>query len=174
MSPAVTLIAAIGANNVIGSAGHIPWRLPSDFAFFKAMTLGKPVVMGRKTFESIGKPLPGRTNLVVSRKPGYQPDGVLVLSSLDAALLHAAAIAEADGVDAIMVAGGGEIYREAMPRAERLVITHVDLAPEGDARFPEIDPERWEVVETPPVPRGERDTAAFCVKIYQLRSAGRR
>ena len=165
----VALIAAIGENHVIGVAGRIPWRLPSDFAFFKRMTLGKPVIMGRKTFESIGRPLPGRTNLVVSRQPGYQPDGVIVLSSLDAALLHADAIATADHADEIIVAGGGEIYREAMPRADRLVITHVALAPEGDARFPDIDPDVWQVIDMPQIARTERDSADFCVKIYHRR-----
>lgn len=171
MSGPVTLIAAIGENNIIGAEGRIPWRLPSDFAFFKAMTLGKPVIMGRKTFESIGRPLPGRTNIVVSRQQGYQPDGVIVISSLAAALQHAEAIAVADKADAVMVAGGAQIYLEAMPAADRLVITHVALAPEGDARFPEIDPMVWEVSETPHVPRSERDSAAFCVKIYRRRPA---
>jgi dihydrofolate reductase len=169
MSHPITLIAAIGENHVIGDNGRIPWRLPSDFAFFKAMTLGKPLIMGRKTFESIGKPLRGRTNLVVSRKPGYQPDGVIVISSLDAALLHADTIATADTASEIIVAGGGEIYREAMPRADRLIITHVALAPEGDAHFPPIDPDLWQVVERPDVPRTERDSADFCVKIYHRR-----
>lgn len=169
MTLPITLIAAIGENHVIGDAGRIPWRLPSDFAFFKARTLGKPVIMGRKTFESIGKPLPRRTNIVVSRKPGYQPDGVIVISSLDAALLHAETIATADGASEIIVAGGGEIYRAAISRADRLVITHVALAPEGDARFPTIDPALWQVAETPEVSRTERDSAEFCVKIYHRR-----
>ena len=165
----ISLIAAIGENNVIGDAGRIPWRLPSDFAFFKRMTLGKPVIMGRKTFESIGRPLPVRPNLVVSRQPGYQPDGVLVISDLVAALDHADALAAADGADDIMVIGGAEIYRQALPLATRLVITHVALAPEGDSRFPEIDPGLWEVTERPDVPRTERDSADFCVKIYHRR-----
>ena len=169
MTHPITLIAAIGGNHVIGDHGRIPWRLPSDFAFFKRMTLGKPLIMGRKTFESIGKPLPGRTNIVVSRKPGYQPDGVIVISSLDAALLHAEAIASADQADEVIVAGGGEIYRAALPRADRLVITHVALAPEGDARLAQIDPALWHVVEEPAVPRTERDSADFCVKIYHRR-----
>ncbi len=169
MSVAITLIAAIGENHVIGDEGRIPWRLPSDFAFFKSMTLGKPVIMGRKTFESIGKPLPGRTNLVVSRQPGYQPDGVIVISSLEAALVHARNIATAESAAEVMVAGGGEIYRDAMSRADRLVITHVALAPAGDARFPAIDPALWQVVAEPHVQRTERDSADFCVKIYHRR-----
>jgi dihydrofolate reductase len=168
------MIAAIGANRVIGADGSIPWRLPSDFAYFKRTTLGKPIVMGRKTFESIGKPLPGRTNIVVSRQPGYQPDGVLVISGLEAALDHARSIAEADGAGEVMVIGGGTIYEQAMPYAALLYITHVGLAPDGDAVFPPIVPEDWAVVETPDVRRGEKDNADFCVKIYHRRQDGRR
>lgn len=163
------MIAAIGANRVIGADGSIPWRLPSDFAYFKRTTLGKPIVMGRKTFESIGRPLPGRANIVVSRQPGYQPDGVLVISGLAAALDHARSIAAADGAGEVMVIGGGAIYEQAMSYAERLYITHVDLSPAGDALFPPIDPAEWTVVEKPDVRRGEKDNADFCVKIYHRR-----
>src|SRR5262245_43404899 len=114
------MIAAVAENGVIGSHGAIPWRLPSDFAFFKRTTMGKPRIMGRRTFESIGKPLPGRINIVVTRQPGYQPEGVLVFDSLAAALDRAQAIASVDRADEVMVGGGGEIYREAMPLADRL------------------------------------------------------
>jgi dihydrofolate reductase len=165
----ISLIAAMGENRVIGAAGQIPWRLPTDFAFFKRMTLGKPVIMGRKTYESIGRPLPGRTTLVVSRQPGYQPDGVLVVNDFDAALLHADAIAQADGVPDIMVAGGAEIYRLALPRAETLYITHVALAPEGDAHFPLIDPEIWDNSALPDIVPGEKDSAGFIVRVYRRR-----
>ena len=163
----VALIAALGENRVIGAAGQIPWRLPTDFAFFKKMTLGKPVIMGRKTFESIGKPLPGRTNLVVSRQPGYQPEGVIVINDLAAALQHAEAIAAADGADEIMVAGGAEIYAEALPFATRLYLTHVALAPDGDAHFPDIDPAAWESRILADIRRGEKDSADFVVRRYE-------
>ncbi len=152
----------------------IPWRLPSDFAFFKRTTLGKPLIMGRKTFESIGKPLPGRTNIILTRQKGYQPDGVIVIDGLAAALDHAQAIAAADRAEEVMIGGGAEIYREAMAFADRLYITHVDASPAGDAVFPDIDPAVWEVVSEPEVPRTERDSADFTVKIYGRRGSSAR
>ena len=169
MSVAVAIIAAIAENGVIGSGNHIPWRLPGDFAHFKRMTMGKPLIMGRKTFESIGKPLPGRTNIVVTRQADYQPDGVTVFHNLAAALDHAQAIAAADGADEVMIGCGGEIYREAMPLAERLYVTHVAVSPDGDARFPAIDPKQWEVEAELEVLRTERDSADFTVKVYRRR-----
>jgi dihydrofolate reductase len=169
MSVPVAMIAAVGENGVIGSDGAIPWRLPTDFAHFKRTTLGKPLIMGRKTFESIGKPLPGRTNIVVTRQQNYQPDGVTVFHGLAAALDHAQAIAAADGADEVMIGGGGEIYREAMPVAERLYVTHVAASPDGDARFPPIDYNQWEVEAEPEVLRTERDSADFTVKVYRRR-----
>jgi dihydrofolate reductase len=165
----IALIAAVAENGVIGSGNSIPWRLPSDFAYFKRMTTGKPLIMGRKTFESIGKPLPQRVNIVVSRQQGYQPDGVLVMDSLAAALDHAQAIAAVDGAGEVMVGGGETIYSAAMPAADRLYISHVALAPEGDSYFPEIDPAVWEVVEEPEVPLTGRDSAAFRVRVYGRR-----
>ena len=169
MSVPVAIIAAVGENGVIGSGGAIPWRLPTDFAHFKRTTMGKPLIMGRKTFESIGKPLPGRTNIVVTRQADYQPEGALVCSSLTAALDQAQRIAAASGVDEIMIGGGGEIYREAMPLAERLYVTHVAASPAGDARFPLIDPKQWEVEARPELLRTERDSADFTVKVYRPR-----
>lgn len=174
MSVPVALIAAVAENGVIGADGAIPWRLPTDFAFFKRMTMGKPLIMGRKTFESIGRPLPGRTNIVVSRQKGYQPDGVLVIDTLDAALDHAQAIAAADRVDEVMIGGGAQIYREAMEFADRLYVTHVALSPEGDTRFPLIDEKVWEIEGEPEVLRTERDTADFRVAIYRRRDGSAR
>ena len=169
MTVPVALIAAVAENGVIGMGNAIPWRLPSDFAYFKRMTLGKPLIMGRKTFESIGKPLPGRVNIVVSRQEGYQPNGVLVIDSLRAALDHAQAIAAADGAKEVMVGGGEAIYREAMPLADRLYISHVALSPEGDSFFPPIDPGVWQLVEEPEVPLTGRDGAAFRIRVYTRR-----
>lgn len=170
----MAMIAAVGANGVIGAGNAIPWRLPTDFAHFKRTTMGKPLIMGRKTFESIGKPLPGRTNIVVTSQQDYRPDGVIVIGSLAAALDRAQAIAAAEGADEVMVGGGGEIYREAMPLADRLYITHVEAAPAGDVRFPDIDPAVWTVVEEPPIARTERDSANFRVKVYVRREAPKR
>lgn len=169
MSVPVALIAAVAENGVIGVRNTIPWRLPSDFAYFKRMTVGKPLIMGRKTFESIGKPLPERVNIVVSRRQGYQPEGVLVMNGLGAALEHAQAIAAADGAGEVMIGGGEAIYREAMPLADRLYISHVALSPEGDSFFPQIDPAVWQVADEPDVPLSARDSAAFRIKVYARR-----
>ena len=174
MSVAIALIAAVAENGVIGSGGEIPWRLPSDFAFFKRTTLGKPVIMGRKTFESIGRPLPGRTNLVVTARSDYRPEGVEVVQNLEAALARARDVAARDGVDEIMVIGGGEVYRAAIDTADRLYITHVAVSPDGDARFPQIDPAVWEVDRTLDIARTERDSAAFVVKVYTRRGLSAR
>lgn len=167
MTVPVAMIAAVADNGVIGARDGLPWRIPSDFAYFKRMTLGKPLIMGRKTFEGIGRPLPGRTNIVVTRQAGYQPDGVLVISSLEAALDHAQTIAAADNAGEVMIGGGAQIYAEAMASADRLYISHVALSPEGDAWFPAIDPAVWEVVEEPEVPPNPRDSAAFRVRVYR-------
>lgn len=166
----ITLIAALAHGNVIGRDGDMPWYIPSDFAHFKRTTMGKPMVMGRKQFESVGKSLPGRTNIVVSRQAGYQPEGVLVFSDLAAALDHAREIAKADEADEVMVVGGGEIYRQAMTFADRLIISHVDLDVKGDVRFPPIDPEVWVLAEEWPVEPSERDGAAYNIKVYQRRA----
>lgn len=168
-NPEVTLIAAVAENNVIGNGPDIPWRLSSDFMHFKRTTLGKPLIMGRKTFESIGKPLPGRTNIVVTRQTGYQPDGVLVIDSLEAAIAYGRAIAEADHVDAVMIAGGADIYRQAMDLADKLIISHVALSPEGDAHFPRIDPNVWEMVEELPVFPSEKDSSSYKIHVYARR-----
>jgi len=171
MTEIISLIAAVAENNVIGAGNDIPWRIPSDQAFFKRTTMGKPIVMGRKQFQSVGRPLPGRTNLVVSRQPDFQPDGVIVISELDAALDHARSIARAEGEGEVMVIGGGEIYRQAITRADRLYISHVALAPEGDVFFPPIDPVHWRVVEEPEVTASPKDEAAFHVRVYERRGS---
>lgn len=169
MTVQIAMIAGVARNNVIGVDGGIPWKIPSDMAFFKQTTMGKPIVMGRKQYETVGRPLPGRTNIVVTRQLGYQPEGVLIFDSLEAALERARTIAAADKVSEVMVIGGGEIYAQAMPLAERLYISHVDLAPEGDVVFPPIDPEVWRVVDEPEVPPSERDAASFRVRVYERR-----
>lgn len=174
MSVPVAMIAAIGENFVIGNDGQIPWRLPTDFAHFKRTTLGKPLIMGRKTFASIGKPLPGRTNIVVTRQPEFTADGVVVCRSLADALRRAQEIALDTAADEVMIGGGGEIYREALPMAERLYVTHVSASPPGDAQFPPIDPAVWEVVLRHPITRGDRDSADFTVLTYERRGGSAR
>lgn len=168
IEPKISLIAAVPKNNVIGANGTMPWYLPSDFKFFKAQTMGKPMVMGRKQFETVGKPLPGRTNILVTRQSGYQPDGVIVINDFVAAIEHAKTIAKADRVDEVMVIGGGEIYKLAMPIAERLYITHIDAEPEGDVVFPQID-DSWMCISKPQTEPHEKDTAHYRICVYEKR-----
>jgi len=129
---------------VIGAAGEIPWRVPEDFAHFKATTAGHPVVMGRRTWESLPRrPLPGRTNVVVTRRPGWSHDGAVAAGAVDDALALAAA---APGGDEVWVMGGGEVYAATLALADRLVVTEIDLEVEGDAFGPAVDPLTWEIV----------------------------
>jgi dihydrofolate reductase len=169
MTVRIAMIAGVAENGVIGSEQTIPWRVPSDMAFFKKTTMGKPILMGRKQYETVGKPLPGRTNIVITRQRDYQPEGVLVFHSIDDALAKAREIAQADGVDEIMIIGGGELYAQLMARADRLYITHIDLSPSGDVRFPAIAPEQWTVVDLPEVAPSPKDEATYRVKVYERR-----
>ena len=140
----ITLIVAAARGGVIGRDNGLPWHLSEDLRHFKALTLGKPVVMGRLTWDSIGRPLPGRTNIVISRNRELPlPDGVLRAASLDEALQQAQTVATRDGVDECMVVGGAEIYRQALARATRIHLTEIELDVEGDAFFPELAPQEW-------------------------------
>lgn len=142
----ISLIAAIAENNVIGKAGILPWRLPADLARFRQLTWGHPIIMGRITFDGIGKPLPGRTTIVITRQNDNQPDDCIVVHSLDAALDAAATT----GSDEVFVCGGGQIYRDLLPRAERLYITRVHQQFAGDSFFPTINAELFSLIsETP-------------------------
>lgn len=132
----VILIAAVGANGVIGRDNDLPWRIREDLQHFKALTLGHTLVMGRKTYDSIGRPLPGRRTVVVTRQPDWSVDGVEVAHDLDDALKLAAS-------NDLYVAGGGEIYRQAFPHADRLELTEVDQSPDGDVTFPAFDRTDW-------------------------------
>jgi dihydrofolate reductase len=133
----VTLIAAVGRNGVIGTAGGMPWHLPGDFAFFRRTTMGHPMIMGRKTFDSIRRVLPGRRTIVITRQPDWAHADVETAHSLDEALVLAGP------ADEVFVCGGGQLYAEAMPWAHRLLITEVDQEPSGDVLFPEIDGAQW-------------------------------
>lgn len=137
------LIAALADNRVIGRDNQLPWRLPADLKHFKALTLGKPIIMGRKTWDSLGRPLPGRLNLVVSRQPGLQLEGAEVFASLEAAIVRAEQWAHEQGVDELMLIGGAQLYQQALPLAARLYLTRIELSPEGDAWFPEFDAAAW-------------------------------
>ncbi len=142
----MVLVAAIGDNLVIGREGQLPWRLRSDLQHFRKLTLNRPLIMGRKTHESIGKVLDGRTNIVLTRDLSLVSPGTVLATSLDAALSFARNDAIRRGVDEIMVIGGGDIFAATMPMADRLEITHVHVSPDGDAQFPTIDPEVWQEV----------------------------
>jgi dihydrofolate reductase len=136
-APRLTLIVARARNSVIGRDGALPWRLPEDLAFFKRTTMGHPIVMGRRTWESIGRPLPGRRNLVVSRQAGFVAAGAEVVPSLDDALRRC------EGSPDVFVIGGAQLYRDALPRAGRLIVTEIDADFEGDTHWPSPDPEQW-------------------------------
>ncbi len=143
MTPRLCLIVAMARNRVIGRGGEMPWHLPADLRHFKAVTMGKPLIMGRKTFQSIGRPLPGRTNIVVTRRPDFTIEGILTCTDWAATVALAGEIAQRDGVDEIMVIGGGEIYALALPRADRIYLTEVQIDAAGDTVFPEIESGAW-------------------------------
>jgi dihydrofolate reductase len=166
----VAMIAAMDRNRVIGVDNQLPWYLPEDLKFFKRMTQAKPLVMGRKTFQSIGRPLPGRLNIVVTRDPGFHHDGIRVCHDLAAALALADQQATIDAVDEIMVMGGAQIYAQVLPFASRLYLTEVDVEVEGDARFPELDPAEWEEVQRVPGSPAEGQPAYAFVE-YRRRDA---
>jgi dihydrofolate reductase len=162
----IVLVAAIGENNVIGREGQLPWRLKSDLKLFRELTIGKPVIMGRKTYESIGKPLKDRTNIVLTSDLGLVVPGGVLATSLDAALSYAGKDAARRGVDEIMIIGGSDVFAAMMSQADRLEITHVHAAPEGDAVFPPIDPSVWQKVRYAAHPAGPDDDANFTVVTY--------
>lgn len=137
MSPRIVLVAAMANNRVIGIDNTLPWHLPEDLKHFKAVTLGKPVIMGRKTFDSIGRPLPGRLNIVITRQADWQHDGVSVAHSLPAALALAADVPE------VCIIGGANLYAQALPLADAMALTHIALDIAGDAHFPAWDAQQW-------------------------------
>jgi dihydrofolate reductase len=164
--PEIILVAAVADNGVIGQEGRLPWRLKSDMAHFRAVTMGKPVVMGRKTYASIGAPLKGRTNIVVSRDPAFAAPGVLVATSLAAALEVARGDALRRSANAIAVIGGADLYAQCMALADRLAITQVHLRPSGDTKFPDIDPATWSAAGRTEHQPGPGDEAGFTVVDY--------
>jgi dihydrofolate reductase len=157
--PRVYLVAAVAANGVIGAGGRLPWHLPADLKHFKALTLGHPVIMGRKTWESIGRPLPGRENIVVTRRAGYDAPGASVASSLGAAL------ALCTGEPVVFVIGGSQLYAEALPVAAGLVLTEIQREYAGDARFPAFDRSAWR--ETQRQPQTSAEGLRFDFVLYE-------
>ncbi|MCJ7924804.1 MAG: type 3 dihydrofolate reductase [Pantoea vagans] len=158
----ISLIAALAADRIIGMENAMPWDLPADLAWFKRNTLKKPVIMGRLTFESIGRPLPGRLNIVVSSKPGTT-EGVTWVTSLDEAL-QAAGDAEE-----IMVIGGGRVYEQMLKRADRLYLTHIDAEVEGDTQFPDYEPDEWQSSFSEFHDADEQNSHSYCFEILDRR-----
>lgn len=160
--PVIALIAAMADNRVIGINNRLPWKLPADMKWFRQHTLGKPIVMGRKTFESFGgKPLPDRKNIIVTHDPHYQATGATVVHSIDAA------IAAAGDVEEIMIIGGASFYAQMLPRAQRLYLTYVHIQVNGDAWFPELDAMQWQIVQQTEHPADEKNAQAMRFVIMQ-------
>lgn len=164
----ISLVVAMSENGVIGRAGGLPWRLSSDMKLFKAITMGKPIVMGSNTWDSLPKkPLPGRLNLVLSRDLKFEAEGAIVCATLFEAFDIAREHAIDDGVDEICVIGGGNLYAQTLARADRLYVTLVHAEVEGDTHFPAIDPAQWHIVGEDAHPRAEGDDHAFAFRTYE-------
>jgi dihydrofolate reductase len=163
----ISLIVAVAENGVIGRNGALPWHVPSDLKTFRRLTIGKPVVMGRKTYDSIGKPLPGRDNIVVTRDAGFSAGGTERAASVDDALDIARRKATERGVDEIMVIGGAEIFALTLPLADRIYLTRIHARPDGDVTFPEPDPGIWREVSRSPLPPDARDDATATLLILE-------
>lgn len=168
----IAIYVAIAENGVIGRDGGLPWRLSSDLKRLKADTMGKPVIMGRRTYDSIGKPLPGRLNIVVTRNRDWSAEGVESVPTLDEAIGLAEARARSmPDADEIIILGGGMLYGAALPVTDKLYVTHVLASVDGDTIFPEIDPAAWEIVSSLDVPAGEKDDYPTRHVIYRRRAA---
>lgn len=168
MSPAqICLIVAIAENGVIGRDGKMPWHLPAELKYFRERTIGKPVIMGRKTFQSIGKPLPGRDNIVITRDATFSAAGVVSVGSIEAAVAEAQAAAAASGATEIMVIGGADIYRQSLPLADRVYLTLIAALPEGDATFPALDEREWRLVQEKSIQQGDAATFDASARVYE-------
>jgi len=162
--PIVSLVVAMAGNRAIGMQGRLPWHIPEDLRRFKALTLGHAIVMGRKTYESIGRLLPGRRSVIVTRQADFQVEGALVVHSLDEAIARCA------GSEEVFVIGGGELYREALPRAQRIYLTRVHLAPAADTFFPELQAGQWR--ETQHETLARRDDGSVLAELVTLERVG--
>ena len=163
----VSIVVAVAGNGVIGRENDMPWRLSTDLKRFKALTLGKPIIMGRKTWSSLGRPLPGRPNIVISRDVEFQAEGADVVRSLDEAIEIANRYALASGADEICVIGGGEIYRLALSMADTVHLTHVLADVDGDTLFPSLDAALWRSESSEDFPSGEKDSHATRYVVYK-------
>jgi dihydrofolate reductase len=160
----VSVIVAASENNVIGRENQLPWHLPADLKYFKQTTLGKPIIMGRKTFESVGRPLPGRPNIVITRQQNYSREGIIVTDSLNAAL----EAAQTFDTGEVFITGGSEIFKQALPLlVERVYLTRVHANVEGDAFFPVLAQEQWKLVSSDPRAADEKHAYAFTFEIWE-------
>ncbi len=165
-NPKLCAIVAMDRNRVIGREGDLPWRLPSDLKHFKRVTLGKPCLMGRKTWESLPFPLPGRPNLVLTRNADYVATGASVFTDMYSMIGHGYELAGAAGVDEVMLIGGAQLYETLLPRCDRLYVTRVDAEVEGDAVFPEINPNIWKLIQQDGTKKGPKDEFSFNVALF--------
>lgn len=163
----ISLIVAVAENGVIGANGQLPWKLSADLKTFRRLTLGKPVIMGRKTFQSLKKPLDGRDNIVLSRDPYFAAEGAIQVETLQDALTLARTLALTRGADEIMVIGGADVFRAALPHAHRIYWTVVHARPEGDVHFPYLDLSGWTEVESAALPQAEKDTVTATFKVLE-------
>jgi len=159
----LSIIVAKSKNDVIGNNGRLPWHLSEDLKRFKSITMGKPIIMGRVTYESIGKPLPGRENIILTRRSNYLEKGITIIHSSDEALKSAR------DSDEVIIIGGGEIYKEFLSRVNRLYITHVDLHIDGDAFFPKVDYSDWRVMSREDFPVSKDREIGFCFEVLERR-----
>jgi len=161
----ISIVVAMAANNVIGVDGGLPWHLPEDLKRFKAITMGKPMIMGRATFDSIGRALPGRMSIVLTRQSGFEAEGCEIAPTIDAAL------AAAGDADEVMIIGGGEIYRQFLPMTGRIYLTRLQAELEGDTTFPELDMDEWEVVSVEEFPAVDDREFGFDIETLERRQA---
>ncbi len=162
----ISLIVAVARNGVIGREGDLPWHLPADLKRFKGLTMGHHLVMGRKTWEEVGRPLPGRVMVVVTRDPRYRPEGAIAVNSLEQALQVA------QGDDEVFIAGGGEIYRQALPLVDRMYVTRIHAEVAGDTTFPEVDLTAWRLVERAHREADEKHEYPFTFEVYDRVTGG--
>lgn len=165
----LSLIVAVAENGVIGRDGGLPWRLSSDLKTFRRLTMGKPMIMGRRTYDSIGRPLDGRDNIVVTRDPFFEVAGVSACATVSEALTLARVLATTRGADEIMVIGGAAIYDAVLPVADRIYFTQVHAKPDGDRHFPAPDAKAWTEVSREALPQGDRDDFASTLIVYERR-----
>ncbi len=162
-----SIIVAAGENQVIGADNDLPWRISSDLRRFRILTMGKPIVMGRKTFLSLGRPLDGRDNIVITRDKGFEQEGVFIAYSIEEALQLGEVKAIDRGVEEVMIIGGAEIYNAALPIASRIYYTLVHTAPDGDTYFPKLDESEWQKVSSEHFAAHENDTADYSLMMFE-------